>query len=76
MKLTASHGLFHAFDALACRLSPENLNCDGEITRAEARSRYNQIMREWRTLEKQIGFSVSLADVETIQVKDFVNRYC
>ena len=47
-----------AFMNLACRLSPENLHCDGEISRAQANSRYRQIMKEWRALEKQVGHKV------------------
>lgn len=47
------------FGNLACRLSPENLHCDGEISRAEAGRRKAQIMREWRTLEAHAGRNVS-----------------
>jgi len=48
-----------AFADLACRLSPENLHCDGEITRAQAQRRYNQIMKEWKALEKKAGRRVT-----------------
>lgn len=48
-----------AFVGLACRLSPENLMCDGEISRAEGNRRYAQIKREWRQLEKEAGHRVS-----------------
>lgn len=51
--------LTRAFSDLSCRLSPENLHCDGEITRAQAQVRYNQIMREWKALEKKAGRKVS-----------------
>lgn len=51
--------LKEAFEALACRLSPENLHCDGEISRAQAEKRYRQIMREWRVLENKAGRKVS-----------------
>ena len=44
---------------LACRLSPENLHCDGEISRAQANQRYRQIMREWKVLEKEVGRKVT-----------------
>jgi hypothetical protein len=47
------------FGNLACRLSPENLHCDGEITRAEAGRRKTQIMREWQALEDRVGRKVS-----------------
>lgn len=42
-----------AFSALESRLSPENLACDGECTRAQTLSRYAQCMREWKALEKK-----------------------
>ena len=52
------------FVALICRLSPENLHCDGEITPAQAQQRYRAIMAEWRTLEKQVGREVSEEEIE------------
>lgn len=63
MKLTKTHPLFSRFIALSCRLSPENLHCDGEISRAQAQTRYRQIMAEWRYLEKMAGFNVTENDV-------------
>lgn len=63
MKLTKSHPLFESFLNLSGRLSPENLCCDGECSRAEVSRRYAAIMREWHKLEKTIGFSVSEDDV-------------
>jgi hypothetical protein len=51
------------FLVLACRLSPENLTCDGEISRTEVRKRYAQIMREWKALEKTIGRRVTEDEV-------------
>jgi len=51
--------LTQAFSDLACRLSPENLNCDGETTRAHAARRYSQIVREWKVLEDKAGRKVS-----------------
>lgn len=51
--------LTRSFADLACRLSPENLHCDGEISRAQAQVRYNQIIREWKALEKKAGRKVA-----------------
>jgi len=48
---------------LACRLSPENLHCDGEISNAEANRKYRKLMRQWRALEKEVGHKVSEYDV-------------
>jgi hypothetical protein len=51
--------IFDRFFSLACALSPENLNEDGEISMARAARKYNRLMKEWRTLENHIGRSVS-----------------
>jgi hypothetical protein len=48
-----------AFNALSNRLSPENLHCDGEISRTEAKRKEVQIMKEWKELEKQAGRKVT-----------------
>lgn len=64
--ITKDHPLFQKFDSLICRLSPENLCCDGECSRAETNYRYRQIMKEWQVLEKQAGFPVSQEEVENI----------
>ena len=56
--------LFKQFDALTCRLSPENLSCDGECSRIETNRRRNVIMAEWRELEKQAGRTVSFEEIE------------
>jgi hypothetical protein len=47
------------FLSLASRLSPENLHCDGEVSRTEAKRRQAQIMREWRSLEKRVGRKIT-----------------
>ena len=47
-------------DDLACDLSPENLNCDGEISRAEAQRRYNFYMRVVRDLERAAGHRIDI----------------
>jgi len=52
------------FDALCCRLSPENLCCDGELSRSQTQVRYRQIKKEWRALEIQVGRKVSQDEIE------------
>ena len=47
------------FQSLASQLSPENLHCDGEITRAQAQTKYRSIKKRWRALEKALGRKVS-----------------
>lgn len=48
---------------LACQLSPENLNCDGEISRDAAESRATAIWNEWGTLEAKVGHCVTEDEV-------------
>lgn len=52
-----------AFLNLACRLSPENLACDGEISAREVGKRRRAIQREWAALEKRAGRKVSEGEV-------------
>lgn len=47
------------FVGLAARLSPENLTCDGELSRSQAKARLSVIRREWAELEKQAGRKVT-----------------
>ena len=47
-------------ESLACNLSPENLHCDGEISRAQARTKYNFYMRVHRDLERVTGKSIDI----------------
>ena len=40
---------------IECRLSPENLSCDGELSRTEVRRRYNRLMSDKKTLIAELG---------------------
>lgn len=51
--------LQEAFLDLTCQLSPENLHCDGEISKSEAKRKLARIRNEWRALEKKAGRRVS-----------------
>ena len=51
------------FRWLACDLSPENLHCDGEISRAQAQVKYRKLMKEWGKLEAAVGRKVSIDEV-------------
>ena len=48
---------------LACALSPENLTCDGELSRTAVRQRYRKLMQQWRALETEVGRKVSEDEV-------------
>lgn len=44
---------------LAGQLSPENLTCDGELSRSQVNAKLKKLKAEWAKLEKQVGRSVS-----------------
>lgn len=56
--------LFEAFENLTCALSPENLSCDGELSRTQINRRLAEIRRDWKALEKKAGVKVSQDDIE------------
>lgn len=41
------------FGRLETALSPENLSCDGELSRTATTKKYRGLMREWKALEKK-----------------------
>ena len=51
------------FMDLVNQLSPENLHCDGEISRAEANRKYKRLMKEWHALEAKVGRTVTESEV-------------
>ena len=51
------------FEPLLALLSPENLTCDGELSRRQINKQRNAIMKKWYALEKELGFVVSDDDV-------------
>ena len=56
--------LMEKFSNLTCRLSPENLACDGECSQSQIQARHAEIMREWRTLEVEAGRKVTEEEIE------------
>ena len=62
------------FIELSCRLSPENLTCDGELSKTAVRRRYRCIMSEWRKLETRIGRKISEDSVFAYEMKQFNKR--
>ena len=69
-----SEDLFKQFEELTCRLSPENLHCDGEISRAQANRRYREIMKEWKALEAKVGHPVSVDEIEAEWISRMTRR--
>jgi hypothetical protein len=62
------------FIDLSCRLSPENLTCDGELSRTESRRRYRHLMLEWKKLERRIGRKISEGAVFAYELEQFNKR--
>jgi hypothetical protein len=63
MTKTIPDEVMQKFSHLTSRLSPENLHCDGEISKSQAMVRYRQIMHEWKALEKECGRKVDEDEV-------------
>lgn len=55
--------LMKALDVLCCELSPENLCCDGEISRSAAMKKASALRAEWKEIEKKLGRKVSEEEV-------------
>jgi len=51
------------FMYLTGELSPENLCCDGELSRTAVAKKHADIMRAWRACEKEFGRKVSEDEV-------------
>jgi len=47
--------LMEQFLNLAGELSPENLTCDGELSKNAVARKYSKLMTEWHKLEKTAG---------------------
>jgi hypothetical protein len=47
------------FLRLAGEMSPENLACDGELTRSQIKKKLQGLKSEWKKLERQLGRAVS-----------------
>jgi hypothetical protein len=46
------------FAHLAFMLSPENLSCDGELSRSAIDKKYRELSKVWAALEKEYGRKV------------------
>jgi hypothetical protein len=66
-----SANLYEKFLDLASALSPENLTCDGELSKAAVKRRYSALMKEWKALEKIAGRRVTEDEVWAMPNPDF-----
>lgn len=56
--------LLDALDTLSAALSPENLSCDGELSRTAINQKLRAIRGEWKEIEKKIGRNITEDEVE------------
>ena len=57
--------LMDALDVLCNELSPENLHCDGEISKSAAMKKASALRAEWKEVEKKLGRKVTEDEVES-----------
>tara|TARA_R110000868_G_scaffold129901_1_gene339195 strand:- start:67 stop:294 length:228 start_codon:yes stop_codon:yes gene_type:complete len=43
---------------IASELSPENLTCDGELSKRAVDAKFRRLMAEWHRLQKEVGRAV------------------
>ena len=63
-EITTAQGRQRVADMIDNCLSPENLTCDGELSRAEVNRRYKELMTAAKQL-KQLDPSVKFYEYET-----------
>ena len=56
--------LMSALDVLCGELSPENISCDGELSKTAIRKRASAIRAEWKEIERKLGRKVSEEEAE------------
>jgi len=65
--------LMKALDVLCGELSPENLSCDGEISRSAMMKKASALRAEWKEVEKKLGRRVSEEEAENHWLRSFNN---
>ena len=63
--------LMDALTVLCGELSPENLSCDGELSRTAINARLREIRAEWREIENKLGRKVSEDEAERHWMKNY-----
>lgn len=59
---------------LLCRMSPEDLTCDGELSKSEVDDRMRWLRRKWEEIEKRVGFRFHEWEVPFSEWCDEVER--
>lgn len=53
------------FRSLLESLSPENLSCDGYLSKSRIIQKSRKLRKEWKQLEKEVGRKVEQEEAET-----------
>ena len=56
---TTEKGLMELFSMMNGDLSPENISCDGELSKTAVAKRFREINAAWKFCEKQLGRKVA-----------------
>ena len=56
--------IMEEFDRLNNELSPENLCCDGLLSKRKTNQKREAILAEWEGLEVELGRSVTKSEIE------------
>lgn len=60
------------FERLTAELSPENLCCDGEASRAQIKNKQRMIHGEWKELEKISGRMVTETEIDHLTIGQYL----
>lgn len=66
--------LMDSLERLCSDLSPENLSCDGELSRTAINRKYREIKGEWKEIEKKLGRKVTESEIEDAWMERYRNN--
>ena len=66
--------LMLALEQLSGEFSPENLSCDGELSRTAINKKFRAIKAEWKEVERLLGRKVSNDEVEMMMIERWKNK--
>lgn len=58
--------LLKQLQRIECQLSPENLSCDGELSRSEINRRATSLNREQRAVIKELGYEPDFNEIYSV----------
>lgn len=58
------------FQKIECAVSPENLYCDGELSKRQAQAKYARLMRQRKALVKELGREPTTEEIWGVRFHD------